>query len=58
MAFSGGGNGWVLVHDLITGTCLYGVGTCEQVACKCIDIVAPQYLVAAGDDGKLVLFDY
>ena len=58
LIFSSGGNGWVLVHDSNTGKCLYGVGACEEGACNCIEVVAPKHFIAAGNDGKVIVFDY
>eukprot|EP00818_Percolomonas_sp_WS_P010012 CAMPEP_0117440988 /NCGR_PEP_ID=MMETSP0759-20121206/3385_1 /TAXON_ID=63605 /ORGANISM="Percolomonas cosmopolitus, Strain WS" /LENGTH=327 /DNA_ID=CAMNT_0005232793 /DNA_START=144 /DNA_END=1127 /DNA_ORIENTATION=+ len=58
LIFSSGGNGWVLVHDSNTGKCLYGVGACENGACNCIEVVPPKHFIAAGDDGKVIIFDY
>lgn len=52
-----GGNGWVLVHDFLSGKCLYGLEAARQGASTCIEI-APKTLVTAGDDGNLYLFDY
>ena len=58
LVLSGGGNGWVLVHDYNSGDCLYGVGTTEKGACTCVEAIAPDYFVAGGADGKVVIFDY
>lgn len=58
LVLSGGGNGWVLVHELSTGQCLYAVGATEKGACTCVEAVPPDHFVAAGADGKLVIFDY
>ncbi len=58
LVLSGGGNGWVLVHDFITGKCVYGVSATEQGCCTCLEVVAPKHFVASGDDGKVIIFDY
>lgn len=55
LAVSGAGNGWLLVHDLRTGECLYGIGA-NRAAVRCIECT-PSSLVAAGDDGKAIVFD-
>lgn len=57
LIFSSAGNGWVLIHDLKTGDCLYGV-TATKGNCRCIEVLPPKYLIAAGDDGKVIIFDY
>eukprot|EP00759_Apiculatamorpha_spiralis_P015880 PhF_6_TR22367/c0_g1_i1/m.31708/K10260/FBXW7, SEL10; F-box and WD-40 domain protein 7 len=52
LIISGAGNGWMLVHDgFAGGKCLYGLGA-NQAAVRCIHPCA-QFLVAAGDDGKV-----
>ncbi|PRP78395.1 hypothetical protein PROFUN_14195 [Planoprotostelium fungivorum] len=56
LVFSGGGNGWCLVHDLMTGKCLYGLGA-NAHAVRCIEMTG-NYLVTAGDDGNAVVYDY
>lgn len=56
LVVSGAGNGWVMVHDTRTGECCYGLGAgknaIREVFCS------PQLLVAAGDDGKAVVYNY
>jgi hypothetical protein len=58
LILSGGGNGWVLVHDIISGNCLYGVGACEKGMCRCVQAVTPDHFVEAGDDGNVIVFDF
>jgi WD40 repeat protein len=58
LIFSGAENGWVLVHDFISGKCLYGVVVCENQPCQCVELAPDDHLVAAGADGKVVIFDY
>lgn len=56
LVLSGGGNGWLLVHDAASGQCLYGLGA-NKAAVRCI---APtlSHVVCAGDDGTAVVYDY
>lgn len=56
LVVSGGGNGWVLVHDVRTGECCYGLGAGKNAIREIY--AAPQFLVAAGDDGKAVVYDF
>ena len=56
IVLSGAGNGWLLAHSASTGKCLYGLGA-NAAAVRAIH-ATPQYLVAAGDDGKLAVYDY
>lgn len=58
LVFSGAGNGWVLVHDFLTGKCQYGVGVCDNRPCTSVEVVGNEHLVAAGADGKVVIFDF
>jgi len=53
---SGAGNGWLLVHDSYSGKCLYALGA-NKAAVRCI-VAQPDRLVAAGDDGSIITFDY
>ncbi len=55
LSLSGGGNGWLLVHNIETGKCLYGLGANEH-AVRCIEYTDTK-LVTAGDDGKAIIFD-
>mmetsp|Transcript_12701 Transcript_12701/g.19082 ORF Transcript_12701/g.19082 Transcript_12701/m.19082 type:complete len:338 (-) Transcript_12701:28-1041(-) len=57
LVLSGAANGWVLVHDVNTGQCLYGVSSCDK-GCQAIEIAAPKHFITAGMDGKIVVFDY
>jgi len=50
------GNGWLLIHDLERGKCLYGLGA-NQHAVRCIECTESK-LVSAGDDGKAVVYDF
>ena len=52
---SGGGNGWVLVHDVEQGRCLYALGA-NKGAVRCLT-ARDDMLVAAGDDGKVMIYD-
>ena len=53
---SGGGDGMLLIHDAKTDKLLYGLGASEgavrAIACT------PKRLVAAGDDGKVLTFEF
>ena len=53
---SGGGDGILLFHDVKRGKLLYGLGAAQgavrAVACT------PERVVAAGDDGKCLVFEY
>ena len=53
---SGGGDGMLLVHDLATGGVLYGLGA-NRAAVRAIHCEAGR-LVAAGDDGTLIAYDF
>ncbi|GAQ85255.1 F-box and WD-40 domain protein 7 [Klebsormidium nitens] len=56
-AFSGGGDGSVLVHDILDGRTLYGLGAINNGAVRCID-TGDSKLVCAGDDGTLITYCY
>ncbi|KAH9579971.1 WD40 repeat [Trypanosoma melophagium] len=56
LILSGAGNGWLLVHDAIMGNCCYGLGA-NSAAVREI-AATPTYLVAAGDDGNAMVYDY
>lgn len=58
IVMSGAGNGWVLAHDINSGKCFYGVGASESGAVHCVELLPPKYMLTAGDDGKLIIFDY
>lgn len=53
---SGAGNGWLLVHDVDSGSCAYALGAGEN-AVRCIG-ASRSKLVCAGDDGKMMVYDY
>ena len=53
---SGGGDGMLLVHDLATGGVLYGLGA-NRAAVRAIHCETGR-LVAAGDDGTLIAYDF
>jgi F-box/WD-40 domain protein 7 len=56
LAWSGGGDGTLLVHELLTGQCLYGLGATANGAVRCISLVGPDHLVVAGDDGNVMIY--
>jgi hypothetical protein len=56
VVFTGGGNGWLLSHDMETGKCLYGLGANEH-AVRCIGTTSSK-LVASGDDGKALVYSF
>eukprot|EP01027_Heterolobosea_sp_BB2_P010956 GEZU01015996.1.p1 GENE.GEZU01015996.1~~GEZU01015996.1.p1 ORF type:complete len:335 (-),score=24.48 GEZU01015996.1:14-1018(-) len=61
IVISGDGAGKVLLHDINTNKCCYGVNVTSGKpgeSVRCLEVVAPRYLVCAGDDGNIVLFDY
>ncbi|KAL9656999.1 hypothetical protein ABK040_007087 [Willaertia magna] len=59
-------NGWILVHDISqNGKCLYGANGTGSISnngnnipCNAIQVMEPNYLVSAGEDGAVVIFDY
>jgi WD40 repeat protein len=53
---SGAGNGWVLVHDVDSGQCCYGLGA-NAAAVRTI-FADKSRLVCAGDDGKAAVYDF
>jgi F-box/WD-40 domain protein 7 len=60
LALSGGGDGLLLAHDVASGEVLWGLGA-NQAAVRCVATVAAgarQQLVAAGDDGKALVYDF
>ncbi len=60
LVLSGGGDGLLLAHDVASGEVLWGLGA-NQAAVRCIaTVVTPtrQQLVAAGDDGKALVYDF
>ncbi|POM68304.1 Hypothetical protein PHPALM_15554 [Phytophthora palmivora] len=55
LCFSGAGNGMLHVHDWKTGKLLYGLGA-NQAAVRAI-VTSANHLVAAGDDGSVIMYD-
>lgn len=56
LVLSGGGNGWLLAHDAVSGKCCYGLGA-NKAAVRSI-MTSQQNIVCAGDDGTAVVYDY
>ncbi|KDO21300.1 hypothetical protein SPRG_13192 [Saprolegnia parasitica CBS 223.65] len=56
LCFSGSGDGMLLVHDLATDTLCYGLGA-NQAAVRAI-VTTPNELVAAGDDGCVLVYSF
>eukprot|EP01028_Stygiella_incarcerata_P013415 TRINITY_DN82279_c0_g1_i1.p1 TRINITY_DN82279_c0_g1~~TRINITY_DN82279_c0_g1_i1.p1 ORF type:complete len:392 (-),score=95.82 TRINITY_DN82279_c0_g1_i1:28-1203(-) len=56
LCLSGAANGWVLVHDVNSGDCLYGIGACKE-AVRCLEAL-PERAIVGGDDGNLMILDY
>eukprot|EP00658_Telonema_sp_P-2_P045856 TRINITY_DN3387_c0_g1_i1.p3 TRINITY_DN3387_c0_g1~~TRINITY_DN3387_c0_g1_i1.p3 ORF type:complete len:108 (+),score=23.48 TRINITY_DN3387_c0_g1_i1:574-897(+) len=56
IAFSGGGDGMLLAHDLDQGRLLYGLGA-NQAAVRCIGTSGDR-MVAAGDDGNAIVYEF
>ncbi|KAJ7541580.1 hypothetical protein O6H91_10G065900 [Diphasiastrum complanatum] len=58
ISWSGGGDGSLLVHDLITSKCLYGLGAISNGAVRCINLAGQQKekLVITGDDGNVMVY--
>lgn len=54
LILSGAGNGWLLVHHVQEPQCLYALGA-NQAAVRCIN-ANERYIVAAGDDGKAMVY--
>ena len=62
MALSGGGDGILLAHSVANGELLWGLGA-NEAAVRCVGAVATgtksrQLMVAAGDDGKAIVYDF
>lgn len=55
LCLSGAGNGMLHVHDWKQGKLLYGLGA-NQAAVRAIE-TTPTHLIAAGDDGGVVMYD-
>ena len=56
LAWSGGADGSLLVHELLTGQCLYGLGADSKGAVRCISLAGPDRLVVCGDDGNVMIY--
>lgn len=56
LCLSGAANGWVLVHDVESGECLYGVGASKE-AVRCIEAL-PERACIGGDDGTVMVLDF
>lgn len=56
LALTGGGDGSLLVHDVCSGQCLYGLGA-NRGAVRAAHASA-QRLVCAGDDGGVVVYTF
>lgn len=57
VALSGSGSGMLLAHDLSTGKPLWGLGA-NEAAVRCVAAVGGNQLVATGDDGKALVYDF
>ena len=57
LCFSGGGDGMLVAHDLSAGRPLWAVGA-GLAAVRCIGVVGGSHLVAAGDDGKCMTYEF
>lgn len=56
LVLSGAANGWVLVHDISSGECLYGIGASKE-AVRCIEVL-PERAAIGGDDGCAMVLDF
>lgn len=54
---SGGGDGMVLLHDLVSMRLLYGLGCCSKGAVRCI-IAQEGKLTVGGDDGNAMIYQF
>lgn len=57
VSLSGSGSGMLLAHDLATGKPLWGLGA-NEAAVRCVAAVGGNQLVATGDDGKALIYDF
>jgi F-box/WD-40 domain protein 7 len=57
LCFSGGGDGTLLAHDLSAGCPLWAVGA-GMAAVRCIGVAADAHLVACGDDGDCMTYQF
>jgi hypothetical protein len=55
-AFTGFGDGMILVHDILTGALHFGAGA-NQAGVRCIETLGRE-LVVAGDDGNAMLYHF
>ncbi|KAL3684256.1 hypothetical protein R1sor_002278 [Riccia sorocarpa] len=56
LMWSGAGDGKLLVHDLTSGECLYGLGATHDGAVRCVSLAGAKHLVIAGDDGNCMMY--
>ncbi len=56
LALSGAGDGMLMVHDLVEGRLLYGLGA-NRAAVRCVS-TSGDLLIAAGDDGSAITYDF
>lgn len=56
LCFSGSGDGLLYCHDLASGRILWAVGA-GMAAIRCIG-AAGKHLIASGDDGKAIIYDF
>lgn len=56
LIFSGSGDGLLYVHDINEGKLLYALGA-NKGAVRCIEATNNK-LIAAGDDGKVLIYNY
>ncbi len=57
LCFSGANDGMLLVHDLDSGSLLYGLGANQAAIRSIATIPSSNTLIAAGDDGNIVVYD-
>jgi len=62
VALSGGGDGILLAHSVASGELMWGLGA-NEAAVRCIGALSTgtksrQLMVAAGDDGKALVYDF
>jgi F-box/WD-40 domain protein 7 len=56
LAFSGGGDGSLIAHDVSEGCMRWGIGA-NKAAVRCIGTTSDS-LVAAGDDGNAIIWHF
>ncbi|CAM9710588.1 unnamed protein product [Scytosiphon promiscuus] len=54
---TGGGDGMLLAHDLVSMRLLYGLGCCRAGAVRCA-VAGGSRLTVAGDDGNTMLYSF